>query len=224
MPYSVHVGREALEDVFPAWEALAACCPGHVFQTTGFARSWMDTVGAEKGATPIVVTYEHAGDTVALLPLCIVRQGATVLLTWLGGPHMLDYGDILFDPERSNIAAEQFVRTAIDRARTHARGTFLYLPNVRLDAVCYNALESTMHEFKRGAAPYLELADTFADYITSLGRKRRHNLSNFERRLERAGVVDFRVLEPDDPDSMGSSPRCCDCSDCVSHICPLGAP
>ncbi len=198
MPYSVHVGRKALDSVFPAWESLAERCPGHVFQTTGFARSWMDTVGADKGATPVVVTYEQEGDTVALLPLCIVREGATLLLTWLGGPHMLDYGDILFDAQRAGVTAEQFMRTAMARARAHARGAFLYLPNVRLDAVCYDALESNMHEFKRDSAPYLQLVGTFADYIKSLGKKRRHNLANFENRLERAGEVDFRVMNAED--------------------------
>jgi CelD/BcsL family acetyltransferase involved in cellulose biosynthesis len=165
-----------------------------VFQTTGFARSWMDTVGAEKSATPVVVTYEQRSETVALLPLCIVREGATLLLTWLGGPHMLDYGDILFDTEVSDVTVEQFMQTAIAKARHKARGAFLYLPNVRLDAVCYSALENEMQEFKRGSAPYLPLIGTFTDYIGSLGRKRRHNLANFERRLERAGEVDFRIL------------------------------
>jgi CelD/BcsL family acetyltransferase involved in cellulose biosynthesis len=200
MPYKVHSGREALETLYSSWDALSRRCPGHVFQTTGFVRAWTETLGITSKTTPLVVTYERDGEIVALFPACIVRENVMPLVTWLGGPHMLDYGDILFDTERSDVSAEQFVRGAITRLREHAKGAFLYLPNVRSDAVCHEGLANTMVELKRDVAPYILLDGTYTDFLASLGKKRRHNLANFERRLARAGDVEFRVLSTDDPD------------------------
>lgn len=203
MSYSVHSGQEALDALCPAWDALAERCPSHVFQTTGFARAWSDTIGPATKATPLIITYERDGDTVALFPASVIRAGVVPLVTWLGGSHVLDYGDILFDPARADVTVDQFVTEAISLLHRHALGAFLYLPNVRRDATCYGSLARSMRELGHDVAPYLTLADTYADYMTSLGKKRRHNLSNFEHRLERAGHVGFRVLEPDDPDFNG---------------------
>lgn len=171
-----------------------------MFQTSGFVRSWIDTVGVTKRALPLVVTYEHHGQIVALFPACLVREGVVPLVTWLGGPHVLDYGDILFDREHANISAEQFVRVAIKRLRRRTPGACLYLPNVRLDAACYDGLAAILREVKRDVAPYVSLNGTYEEYLASLGRKHRHNLANFDRKLARAGDVAFRVFTADDPD------------------------
>jgi CelD/BcsL family acetyltransferase involved in cellulose biosynthesis len=197
--YTVHIGREGLGALRPQWDALAQRSPGHVFQTTGFVDAWASTVGAHTGATPLVVTREQAdGVVTALFPACIVPFGPARLITWLGGPHVLDYGDILHDSTTCDVSAVQFVADALPLLRQSARGAFLYLTNVRRDATCRDALGTHMRHFKRSVAPYVALEGSLDDYLRTLSRNRRHNLARIERKLARRGEARFELLRAAD--------------------------
>lgn len=197
--YVVHKGAAAMAEILPAWGELADRPGTHIFQTPAFAESWMDTVGAKQHATPLIVTRSGGGKITALFGACLVNEGPIRLATWLGGPHMLDYGDILLDPSTCDVPAEQFVADSLEQLRPHMRGATLYLTNVRDDALCGPALRSSLCTYKTSAAPYIVLEGTYAEYMTSLGKKRRHNLERLQRKLERCGEVRFEMLGGDDP-------------------------
>jgi CelD/BcsL family acetyltransferase involved in cellulose biosynthesis len=183
-----------LARIIPAWDALAGNCPTHVFQTSAFVQAWTRTVGAKLHATPLVITRGIGDDIAAIFPACLVSEGPIRLVTWLGGPHVLDYGDILLDPARCDISADEFVAESLALIRRHAHGAMLYLTNVRDDAVASEALDARLCIYKQSAAPYIPLDGTYDEYLTSLGKKRRHNLERLARKLERCGQVDFELL------------------------------
>lgn len=180
--------------IVPAWDGLAERCPAHIFQTTAFVQAWTRTVGAKLSATPLVITRGRGDDIAAIFPACLVSEGPIRLVTWLGGPHVLDYGDILIDPARCDITADEFVAESLGLIRTHAHGAMLYLTNVRDDAVVGEALHSKLCTYKQSAAPYILLNGTYDEYLASLGKKRRHNLERLARKLGRCGHMDFKLL------------------------------
>ncbi|HEY3317550.1 MAG TPA: GNAT family N-acetyltransferase [Coriobacteriia bacterium] len=200
MPYELLAGHEALDSARGDWEALQTSVPIHIFQTYDFARLWYDAAGRRAGAFPMIVTYAEDGCTTGLFPACLVRYGPARLLTWLAGPHVLDYGDIVFDASASRIPAEEFVAEALRLLRASAPLAFPYLTNVRDDAAASGALGTGMRAYKHCAAPYLPLGGDFDGYLASLSRHRRHDLRRTLAKLDEAGEVRFRLLSREDAD------------------------
>jgi CelD/BcsL family acetyltransferase involved in cellulose biosynthesis len=199
MPLITHIGRESLEPLTERWNDLASRAGRHIFQSPAFCRAWADTVGVALHAKPLVVEHRDDDDaTTAIFPACVANIGPMRIITWLGGPHVLDYGDILYDAQRCPMTAEQFVSSAISLLHKHAIGAFLYLTNVRADAVSMPALADSARTLKSSVAPFIDIGDGYDAYVAGLTRKRRHNLERVERKLARAGDVRFELLEPGD--------------------------
>jgi CelD/BcsL family acetyltransferase involved in cellulose biosynthesis len=77
---------EALEDARQAWTALAQEAPASPYQSFDFARVWFATIGAAKGATPLIVVARHeSGQPVALLPFARAARGPLRFAVFLGG-------------------------------------------------------------------------------------------------------------------------------------------
>ncbi len=84
-----------LEALWRHFETLAV---GHVFQTYGWMKPWIDNVAAARGIEPrIVVGYLPDGRVGFLFPFGRRRSGGVRVLEWLGGEHA-DYHAGLFDP------------------------------------------------------------------------------------------------------------------------------
>jgi CelD/BcsL family acetyltransferase involved in cellulose biosynthesis len=77
---------EALEDARLAWTTLAQEVPASAYQNFDFARVWFATIGAAKGATPlIVVARDESGQPAALLPFARTARGLLRFAVFLGG-------------------------------------------------------------------------------------------------------------------------------------------
>jgi CelD/BcsL family acetyltransferase involved in cellulose biosynthesis len=128
------------------------------------------------------------------------------LLTWLGGPDLFDYCDILYDPS-ATVSADEFIEHAVSLLRARVPTAFLYLTNVRHDAVAYETLKATARPYKHSAAPYVPIQGSFEDYVSSLGRDQRRNVKRLLRRLESAGKTRFRLLRAGDPELVEVATR-----------------
>lgn len=199
MPYEVLIGPEGFGRVQRVWEDLQATSAAHVFQTYGFAEAWLATAGAATRSTPIIVCYESAGRTVGLFPACLTHHGRVPLLTWLAGPHVLDYGDILFDAEASDIGVAEFVAGALAAIRPHARLAPLYLTNVRSDALAFEVLGRHLRVYKTSAAPYVDTTGSFDDYIASRSRGLRRSVRKKHAALSRSGEICFALWDAGHP-------------------------
>lgn len=199
MPYEVHIGSEGFGKVRGVWEDLQATSAAHVFQTYGFAEAWLATAGTATRSTPIIARYESAGRTVGLFPACITHHGRVPLLTWLAGPYVLDYGDVLFDADASDIGVADFVTGALAAIRPHARLAPLYLTNVRSDALAFEPLGQHLRVYKTSAAPFVDTSGSFDDYLASRSRGLRRSVRKKHTALSHSGEICFAVWDVGHP-------------------------
>ena len=205
--YEVYEGSEGLAALRSAWESLEATGVDHIFQTFAYADMWQRTIGAHSGARPILVALREDGRVVGILPACRVGQNGVPLLTWLGAPLVLDYGDVIFDPAAARTPIDEFVAEALRLATEHARGALLYLSNVRSDARAYPVLLSRLRVCRESAAPFVPIAGTWEEYLGTRGRGLRRALKRRQRSLEESGACEYRVLGPGDQRSSAALAR-----------------
>ncbi|MDR3686531.1 MAG: GNAT family N-acetyltransferase [Coriobacteriia bacterium] len=182
------------------WEALENRTECYIFQTFAYAQIWQKTVGEPSGATPLIAALRQGDAVVGIFPACRVLVAGVPILAWLGGPGLLDYGDVLFDATASSIDVDEFVGDALDALRREVHGALLYLTNVRNDAKAFGALHKRLRVYKQTAAPYVEIGDDYDAYLLSLDKNVRHGIRRLERRLAEAGETEYRMLAPGDPD------------------------
>jgi len=197
--YEVFEGEDGLAQLRDAWRSLEPRAAEHVFQTFDYAQRWQTTIGNPSGAKPLVVALVERGEVAALFPTCRHSVGGIPALTWLGGPDVLDYGDVVFDPDSVDTTVEAFVNDSLELLHKRARGAFLYLTNVREDARAIEALRSSLRPLRHSAAPYLEVSGTYDELLGSLSRNMRGALKRCDRRLAEAGHLECRHLAPDGP-------------------------
>jgi CelD/BcsL family acetyltransferase involved in cellulose biosynthesis len=197
--YEVHEGTEGLVRLKTAWESLEATGADHVFQTYAHAELWQRTIGAPTRATPRIVTLREGERTVGIFPACRVHQYGVPLLTWIGAPRVLDYGDVLFDTTAAETPVDDFVAHSLGLLAETGRGALTYLPNVREDARAAGALGVRMRVFRETTAPFVPIVGTWEEYLARRGRDLRKDLTRPRRRLEERGLVEFDLLGPGDP-------------------------
>jgi len=207
MELEVYAGSEGLSGLKTSWEALEARPDVHIFQTFAYAELWQKTVGEPSGAVPLIAVLREGGTVVGIFPACRVLLGGIPILTWLGGPTLLDYGDVLFDAAACSTPIGEFIDQALVLLRKHGWGSLLYLTNVRDDAQAIAALRERLRVYKKSAAPYVEIAGDYDAYLLSIGKNMRHEVRRRSRRLAEAGRVEYRLLAPGDPDIASAMRR-----------------
>lgn len=205
MRYRLYEGTAGLAEAKSGWEALEPRSSAHPFQRHEFARSWCATIGRTVGASPLAVALEQDGRIAGLFPACTVQHGPIRLLTWIGGPDRVDYGDILYDPTIAQIPAEEFVRDSLRLIRRHAPRTLTFLTNVREDALAYAGLSAELRDVKHSSAPYVPTIGPFDTFIKELPKRQRGNLRRNLKRMEARGSLSLRWLDRGDtgiPDAV----------------------
>ncbi len=87
----------ALPSIELEWRLFEKTAAGHVFQTYAFVSTWLATVGAERGAEPVIVVGRDAARRLLfILPFALSRRFGRRQLTWLGAEHA-DYHSGLYD-------------------------------------------------------------------------------------------------------------------------------
>lgn len=199
MRIEVLEGADAVGSLEEEWHGLASVAAEHVFQTYEFLWPYVRHVAVPKGMRPMVAVALDGDRLVGLFPACLMRLAGLTLLTWLGSPWVLDYGDVLLDPAAAHEDADAFVGDALDALMARAPHSLVFLPNVREDATCYTALRSRMREQRTSCTHSVSLAGGFDALEASLSRQTRQGTRRRLRRLERRGDCRLEVLRQGDP-------------------------
>lgn len=197
--YELYEGADGLSRLRGEWETLEDAGIDHIFQTWAYADLWMRTVGTPSGARPLLVVLREHDRVVGIFPAARTRESGLPLLTWLGAPRALDYGDVVYDTAGADTPVQEFVDESLRMLARAARGAFLYLPNVRQDSRSFPALSARARVLRTTAAPYIRIEGTWDAYLASLARDLRHEIGRRTRRLEEEGALEFALLCPEDP-------------------------
>ena len=196
--YELYEGSARLAELQGAWEELEESGADHIFQTYAFARLWQDNVGDRAGATPLVVALREGHRIVGIFPACRVRARGVPLLTWLGAPRSLDYGDVLFDATVAVTPVADFVAESLRIVGARARGAVLYLPNVREDSRSIHALRDVLRVYRTSVAPYARIQGTWEQFLSTRKRLRK-KLNHGGHQIRKLGEAEYRLLLPGDP-------------------------
>ncbi|WP_322817329.1 GNAT family N-acetyltransferase [Tepidiforma sp.] len=185
------ITSEALDDLAPEWEALAAAVPGAApFHLPAWHRTWLRHHGA--AAEPVYLSIRRDDRLIGVAALDLQPGGATDL----GDPNVRDYGGPLALPgEEEAVAAgilewlrEDFTR-AFEPWGIPADGPW--------PAAFRTAAERYGWSFAaepEATCPGIDLPATFDEYVASLPKHDRHELRRKLRNFEAAGAAAFERI------------------------------
>ncbi len=176
-----------------AWQGFETRAMGTLYQNFIWCRAWLETSGAELGATPMIVTArDAAGQLRFLLPLQIRRRQGMRVLEWLGFPHH-NYGYGLYDAAFLAGAGEWFeahwasVVEAVGKvdaiALTQMPDTLFGRPNPM--APIFNIRGANL-SFSLHLQPDFEIV-----YNTKFSSERRRTARKNEAHLAKTGEIEF---------------------------------
>jgi len=183
------VGRREMEACRPAWEALsrAADCP--VFQTYGWGRAWLDSVGADCEPWLIVAGAPPR----AVLPLACRRRAGLRVLTLLGHG-VSDYlGPVTPDPALGGTLARALLSESKRVDVVDLRGL---CPAAPASERFIDELEgsSVRRDYER--CPAIDTTLTWEAYLKTRTTKFRTNLKRTFRKVEALGKVAVQIELP----------------------------
>jgi CelD/BcsL family acetyltransferase involved in cellulose biosynthesis len=183
------------------WDELECRSPGHVFQNYRFLRSWLETAARHTNVRPAVVLYRENGVLRAIFPGCVTRRMGLPSLTWLGGPYIVDYGDVLFD-DSTDMPLADFMGGALALLKKQLGFHVCFLNNVREDALIFQYLQRHFRPYWNDVAPYIGVSGDFAQYVESLKVFRKNMKKDTLRQIKRLsalGTLEFRVVGREEP-------------------------
>lgn len=188
------------------WDGLEARCVGHIFQNFRFLRSWLETAGQHTEIRPAVVLYREDGILRAIFPGCTIKRAGVPTLTWLGGFHIVDFGDILFD-QSAELPIDDFLKSVFKLLKKKIGFHICLLHNVRDDAQIHGYLVRNFRPYRSNVAPFIQLDGGFQQYFDTLKTFRKKMKSDTLRQIRRLsdlGTLKFQVYEHGDhaPDSI----------------------
>lgn len=182
------------------WNDLDSRSDCHIFQNHRFIRSWLETAASHIRVRLAIVLYRENDVLQAIFPGCVIKRMGLPNLTWLGGFHLVDYGDVIFDS--SAVAPlDEFIDQAFSLLKQRLGVHACFLDNVREDAVVHDYLIHHFRSYRHGVAPYISLDGSFAEYFDSLKtfrKKMRSDTQRQIRRLSALGALEFRICRDDD--------------------------
>ncbi len=196
LAYSLLSGDDALLELASEWKALESTSTCHPFQSHDFVRLWQTHVGAAEGVRPLLITARDGSRLVGVFPAARRTVRGLPVLTWLAGPEVLDYGDLLFHPDFDAEAIDAFVGHALSLLAQDSPVAMFYFTNVRSDALACPALKRRLRVFKLATAPFLSIQGEFGDYLATRKYTLRSNLDRKLRRMQREGGARLEILEP----------------------------
>lgn len=179
------------------WDALESRSPCHIFQNHRFLRSWLEIAGTQTKVQLATVLYREDGILQGILPCCVTKRMGIPTLSWLGGFHIIDYGDVIFD-HSADLPAAAFLGEALNLIKQRNGFHVRFFDNVRVDSTAYSFFQHYFRPYRSTVAPFIRLGQSFEHYIDSLKVFRRKTKSDTLRQIRRLsdlGSLDFRVCE-----------------------------
>jgi CelD/BcsL family acetyltransferase involved in cellulose biosynthesis len=187
------VSREDLSSLEPEWRELLASCPNHasIFQSPTWLRTWWGEFGS--GRELVLLSVREEQRLVGVVPL--MREGGR--LSFAGDTEVCDYMDFPCTTGR-----EPDLLAATFRSLGEEPWDELALWALREDSPALAALPAVCAEAGLALAsetedvcPQIALPGDFEEYVSSLGKKDRHELRRKLRKLPQAGEVELEVIE-----------------------------
>jgi CelD/BcsL family acetyltransferase involved in cellulose biosynthesis len=182
------------------WGELEGRSSCHVFQNYRLLRSWLETAARYANVRPAVVLYLEEGVLKGIFPGCVTRRLGIPHLTWLGGPYIIDYGDVVFD-NSAHMPLTEFISGAFELLKKRLGFHVCIVNNVREDALIFPYLQRHFKPYREEVAPYVRLGGDFAEYLDSLKVFRKNMKKDTLRQIKRLsalGNLEFRVIGHDD--------------------------
>ena len=191
-----------------SWLTGAASEAGLVrtpFQARTWLASWYETIGAAKGATPVLVTARDAatGQVALLLPWALSRESGLAVIGPADGG-VSDYNGPIIGPSAPDDAAGanalwRAIRSALPRADLIRVEKMPRVIGGRTNPLALIA--SVRNSPLWGHI--IEFPGSFLEFLTSRGKHFRKEVQRSRRVIEREGAVTLRrVVEPDDARSV----------------------
>jgi CelD/BcsL family acetyltransferase involved in cellulose biosynthesis len=184
----------AIGPIEAQWREFERSAVGHIFQSVDFVRTWLETVGAERGVQPLfVVGRSRCGRVLCILPFGVRRAFGARQIEWLGAEHA-DYHCGLFDRDFLAGLAERPERTS-----TFVAGVVDIIGG-EADVVHFHRQPAVLDGMPNPFARYRPLRHAASSHETHLGpcwnsyyRGKRNSGS---RRHDRAKLRNLETLGP----------------------------
>jgi len=183
------------------WRNLADICPtATVFQTYEWNVTWWRYFGRSFGRKLRLLCFRDTqGALVGLAPLMITPFHLVTLrrVAFLG-LGTSDYLDLICAPGH-----EDAVEQAFHQALSEMSGwDMVDLQQLRQGGLlCSQSTGTSLFkssETSQEACPYIDLPETWEEYLKSLGKKTRSNISYYDRGLTKVYDVEFESVSDDD--------------------------
>lgn len=183
---------ETLDSVEAHWQpdatGMAWNCP---FVLPMWLKAWWNNFSQDQAS--YLISIRRANHTIGIAPLLRHNQTASLM----GDQNVCDSLDFIVASDQTT----EFYSTLIHQLR-HDGITRLELGSIRPDSSAYTGLLPEAEKMgcrvhcKPAETSYeLELPDTWDAYLDSLSGKERHEIRRKFRRLERAGRINFRLVD-----------------------------
>ncbi|MEM6383376.1 MAG: GNAT family N-acetyltransferase [Pseudomonadota bacterium] len=190
--------RQAVAALGEEWCRLEGISEGSTgFQVFAFCLTWLENYAF--GDDPryrarIVCIRNSAGQLVCLAPLAQRENRGLSIVEWVGEP-LIQYGDVLLDPQADHVKVRQALFEAIDGWKIDG----LLLRSVRADARV--ALVMPTERWQVGEGREAAIADlrgfqSAETYFARFSRSTRKGLRLKRRRLEEMGELRFSLVKP----------------------------
>ena len=196
------VGFKELEDA--CCQLSAQGCLGTLYQSYEWQRTWWNHFGANH-CQPCILVASEGPRIIGLAPLMIEKmriKGFPVLRTlrFIGtGPS--DYLDFLVVQGREAEIMSAFFNHLIIHKR---EWDLMWLSEVPDNSPARNFLVAGLSDLgltsiveQHNVCPYIELNNTYAEYVGSLNFETRKKVKKLRNRLVRTGEVEFVVVDND---------------------------
>jgi CelD/BcsL family acetyltransferase involved in cellulose biosynthesis len=182
----------AFASLRPEWEELEErAAEDNIFLTYLWQHSWWQDLGqsAPSIAQLDLVTFRDRGRLVGLAPTYREKVGGFPAVRFGGGLEVSDYLGILVEPGYEGAVGRAFLEHCLE-----SPGLVIDFHFLRSDGVTVRLLTAAARDMERRynieeeeVSPRIELSGDWDTYLSSLGKKDRHELRRKRRRLEEAG-------------------------------------
>jgi CelD/BcsL family acetyltransferase involved in cellulose biosynthesis len=181
----------------PEWKELEErAAEDNIFLTYLWQHSWWQDLG--EGQLDLVTFREH-GRLVGLAPTYREKVGGFPAVRFGGGLEVSDYLGILVERGHESAVGRAFLEHCLE-----SPGLVMDFHFLRSDGVTVRLLTAAARDLDRRyqledeeVSPRIELSGDWEAYLSSLGKKDRHELRRKRRRLEHAGGWSIVESQPE---------------------------
>lgn len=184
------------------WLRLAERCGAGVFSTPQWCSAWLATIGSS--VQPLIIEANRGDDTVAIMPLCVVRHAATTWLEMTGADGAAgDALDVIGSTRLTTDELDWLIGRVIngdELGEGESRFDGLRLANLSDASPFASRVERfatarglAVHTHQLQCRPCIGLPETFDEYLATLSANMRYHVRRRRREAVRSGAVIRRI-------------------------------